>query len=80
VVPVEVEDKVRHRISLTAPVMNNSARIMFIVSGEGKAEAVKTVLEGTDDPERVPAHLVAPRDGVVIWMMDKAAASQLSQR
>jgi 6-phosphogluconolactonase len=78
VVPVEVEDKVRHRITLTAPVMNNSARIMFLVSGEGKAAAVKTVLEGKDDPERVPAHLVAPKDGVVIWMMDKAAASHLS--
>lgn len=80
VVPVEVDDKVRHRITLTAPVMNNSARIMFIVSGENKAAAVKRVLDGTDDPERVPAHLVAPKDGVVIWMLDKAAASQLSGR
>jgi 6-phosphogluconolactonase len=80
VVPVEVEDKVRHRITLTPPVMNNSARIMFLVSGENKALAVKRVLEENDDPERVPAHLVAPKDGVVIWMMDKAAASLLSRR
>ena len=80
VVPVEVEDQIRHRISMTAPVMNNSARIMFLVSGEGKAAAVKRVLEESDDPERVPAHLVAPKDGVVIWMMDKAAASLLSKR
>ena len=65
---------------MTAPVMNNSARIMFLVSGESKAAAVKNILEETDDPERVPAHLVAPKDGVVIWMMDKAAASQLSKR
>jgi 6-phosphogluconolactonase len=80
VVPVEVDDKIRHRITMTAPVMNNSARIMFLVSGENKAAAVKRILEETDDPERVPAHLVAPKDGVVIWMMDKAAASQLSKR
>ncbi len=80
VVPVEVEDQIRHRISMTAPVMNNSARIMFLVSGEGKAAAVKRVLEESDDPERVPAHLVAPKDGVVTWMMDKAAASLLSKR
>ena len=79
-VAVEVEDKVRHRVTMTAPVMNNSARIMFVVSGEHKAATVKRVLEGKDDPERVPAHLVAPKDGVVIWMMDKAAASQLSKR
>ena len=80
VVPVEVEDKNPRRVTMTAPVMNNSARIMFLVSGENKAAAVKRVLEGNDDPERVPAHLVAPKDGVVIWMMDKAAASQLSGR
>jgi len=80
VVPVEVEDKIRHRVTMTAPVMNNSARIMFLVSGENKAAAVKRVLEGRDDPDRVPAHLVAPKDGVVTWMMDKGAASQLSKR
>jgi 6-phosphogluconolactonase len=79
VVPVEVEDKIRHRVSMTAPVMNNSARIMFLISGANKAAAVKRVLEGNDNPDQVPAHLVAPKDGVVIWMMDKAAAGQLSQ-
>jgi 6-phosphogluconolactonase len=80
VVPVEVEDKIRHRVTMTAPVMNNSARIMFLVSGANKAAAVKRVLEGNDDPERVPAHLVAPKDGVVTWMMDKPAASLLSKK
>jgi 6-phosphogluconolactonase len=80
VVPVEVEDKIRHRVTMTAPVMNNSARIMFLISGENKAAAVKRVLEGRDGPERVPAHLVEPKDGVVIWMMDQGAASQLSKR
>ena len=78
VVPVEVEDKIRHRVTMTAPVMNNSARIMFLISGANKAAAVKRVLEGSDNPDQVPAHLVAPKDGVVIWMMDKPAASQLS--
>jgi len=80
VVPVEVEDKIRHRVTMTAPVMNNSARIMFLISGANKAAAVKRVLEGNDDPERVPAHLVAPTDGVVTWMMDKPAASLLSKK
>jgi 6-phosphogluconolactonase len=79
VVPVEVEDKIRHRVTMTAPVMNNSARIMFLVSGENKAAAVKRVLEGNDNPEQVPAHLVAPKDGVVMWMMDKPAAGKLSK-
>lgn len=76
----QVEDKYRNRITLTPPVINNSARVMFLVSGEEKAHAVKTVLEGEDNPEMVPAHLVNPDDGGVIWMLDRAAASQLSRR
>jgi 6-phosphogluconolactonase len=53
---------------------------MFIVSGEKKAHAVKRVLEGEDNPDEVPAHLVRPEDGVVMWLLDAAAASQLSRR
>jgi 6-phosphogluconolactonase len=79
-VAVEVEDQHRHRVTLTAPVANNSARVMFIVSGEKKAHAVKRVLEGEDNPDEVPAHLIQPEDGVVMWLLDAAAASQLSRR
>ncbi len=77
---VEVEDKYRHRVTLTPAAVNNSARVVFLVSGEEKAHAVKTVLEGEDNPEKVPAHLVNPEDGTVIWMLDRAAASLLSRR
>ncbi len=77
---VEVEDPHPHRVTLTAPVANRSARVMFVVSGADKAHAVKRVLEEEDDPERVPAHLIAPDDGVVTFLLDEAAASQLSHR
>lgn len=77
---VEVEDKYRARITLTPAAINNSARVMFLVSGEEKARAVKTALEGEDNPDTVPAHAVNPGDGSVIWMLDRAAASQLSGR
>jgi len=79
-VPVEVEDAHPRRVSLTAPVANRSARVMFVVSGTDKAHAVKRVLEEDDDPDRVPAHLIAPDDGVVTFLLDEAAASQLSHR
>lgn len=79
-VPVEVEDKHRRRVTLTAPVANRSARVMFIVSGANKAAAVKRVIEGEDNPDDVPAHLIAPEDGIVMWLLDQPAASQLSRR
>ncbi|HYA36604.1 MAG TPA: 6-phosphogluconolactonase [Candidatus Binataceae bacterium] len=80
VLAVEVDDPHRDRITLTPRVINNSARVMFVVSGEAKAAAVHDVIEGADDPERAPAKIVSPADGVVMWLLDAAAASRLSKR
>jgi 6-phosphogluconolactonase len=77
-VPVEVNAPQPYRVTLTAPVINNSARVMFLVAGAKKAEAVKSALEGPRDPDRFPAQLVAPNDGELIWLLDRAAASLLS--
>ena len=78
-VALEVDAPQRHRITLTPPVLNNSARIMFLVEGAGKAAAVKMALEGPRDRERYPAQIIDPPDGEVIWLLDRAAASQLSR-
>lgn len=67
------------RITMTAPVLNNSATILFLIQGEEKALALKAVLEGPYEPEQLPAQLIAPRDGRLIWMLDSTAASQLSR-
>ncbi len=80
VVPVEVDAAPRKRLTITPPVINNAQRIMFLVAGQGKAAAVKDVLEGPRDPDKFPAQIVAPYDGEAIWMLDKAAASLLSRR
>jgi 6-phosphogluconolactonase len=77
-VAVEVDAPQRHRISLTAPVFNNAATVLFLVSGEGKAQAVKNVLEGPRDPDQFPAQLIAPTNGELVWLLDKAAARLLS--
>jgi 6-phosphogluconolactonase len=77
-VAAEVEASPSRRISLTMPVINNAERVMFLVSGANKAAAIKDVLEGPADPERYPAQLVKPRRGEVVWLMDKAAATGLS--
>ncbi|PSH04621.1 MAG: 6-phosphogluconolactonase [Acidobacteria bacterium] len=67
------------RVTLTPPVLNNAAQITFFVLGEEKADAVKKVLEGSRDHERIPAQLIAPRDGTLTWILDSAAASQLTR-
>ncbi len=78
-VAVEVDAPQRHRITLTPPVLNHCARVMFLVEGAGKAAAVKSALEGPRDPERYPAQLIDPAEGEVIWLLDRAAAAQLSR-
>jgi 6-phosphogluconolactonase len=77
-VAVEVDEPQRHRVSLTAPVFNNPATVLFLVSGEGKAQAVKNIIEGPHDPDQFPAQLISPTNGDLVWLLDKAAARLLS--
>jgi 6-phosphogluconolactonase len=78
VVAVDVDAPERKRLTLTPPVLNNAARVMFIVSGQGKAQAVKTALEGPRDPDKYPAQLIDANQGEVMWLLDRPAASLLS--
>jgi len=61
------------RITLTLPVVNSSRQIVFLVTGEDKAEAVERVFRGPPDP-RAPGSLV---DGPVVALLDPAAAARL---
>jgi 6-phosphogluconolactonase len=65
------------RITLTPPVLNNAARLIFMVHGEEKAPALKAVLEGPYEPEQLPAQLIRPNLGKVLWLVDPSAASML---
>jgi len=80
VVPVDVDATPRKRVTFTPPVANNAARAMFIATGKAKAEAVRDIIEGPRDPSRFPAQIIQPSDGELIWLLDKEAASLLSNR
>ena len=66
-----------HRLTLTVPVLNHARRIIFLVTGNDKAETLKDVLTLPKDPLRLPAQLIAPAEGTCEWLIDKAAASLL---
>jgi len=66
------------RITLTAPAASNAARIIFMVTGADKAPALKAVLEGPYEPEQLPAQLLQPKNGKLLWLVDAAAGSMLS--
>ena len=64
------------RLTLTVPVLNAAREVHFLVAGEGKAEALREILEDDTDPRRYPAKLVRPT-GDPTWMVDRAAAGAL---
>jgi 6-phosphogluconolactonase len=66
-----------HRFTLTLPVFNHAAQILFLVSGEDKADTLQAVLEGNRQPDRYPAQLIQPTHGEVTWFLDQPAASRL---
>jgi 6-phosphogluconolactonase len=72
-----VEKLKASRITFTLPVLNAGRCTMFLVSGTDKAPALRAVLEGEGPGEQHPAKLVRPKDGKLIWFVDRAAASEL---
>ena len=65
------------RITLTLPVLNAAARVVFLVSGEEKAATLATVLGPKGATAGLPAALVRPADGELTWLVDEAAAALL---
>lgn len=65
------------RLTLTPPVILAARRILMLVSGEKKAQILADVLEGPAN--RYPGGIVLASDGPVEWLVDRAAASQLSR-
>lgn len=63
------------RLTLTLPAINQAARVVFLVSGARKAEALRRALSGDRD---IPAGRVQP-DGELHWLVDASAARLLGR-
>jgi 6-phosphogluconolactonase len=76
-VPNPVPKLNQTRLTLTYPVLNAASCVLFMVSGDKKAEILKTVLEGPFDPDKWPSQGVLPEHGRLLWWVDSAAAAHL---
>lgn len=66
------------RITLTAPAINNAANIINMVAGLEKAPALTAVLERVYEPEQLPAQMIQPVNGNLLWLVDTAAGRMLT--
>jgi 6-phosphogluconolactonase len=64
------------RITLTLPVINNARCVTFAAAGEGKAAILAEVLGPRAKRPDLPAAMVCPRDGELLWFIDRAAGPQ----
>ncbi|CAM6105837.1 unnamed protein product [Calypogeia fissa] len=65
------------RITFTLPVINSGANVAFVATGSAKADKISLVF-GPDLPfGELPAQLVKPYKGHLVWFTDKDAASKL---
>jgi 6-phosphogluconolactonase len=77
VAEVYVAEQDLWRVTLTAPLINQAALVVFLVAGQSKAGVLQEILHGPQDPQRLPAQLIKPQPGDLLWLLDLAAAAQL---
>lgn len=65
------------RVTMTYPVLNAAAHILFMVAGADKADALVEVLQGAPNSDLYPSQAVRPVNGKLTWLVDKAAAAGL---
>jgi 6-phosphogluconolactonase len=75
---VYVAEQDLYRVTLTAPFINQTARVVFLVAGEAKANILWEILQGPRDLERLPAQLIQPDPGEILWLTDLKAAARVT--
>ena len=65
------------RISLTFRTLNNARWVLFLVAGSKKASILERVLSAQQPTKDLPATLVMPKEGTLLWMVDHDAAMNI---
>jgi 6-phosphogluconolactonase len=67
-----------HRLTLTAPFLSRSREVVFIAYGREKAAPLARALGADRPPGSLPARLIRPAGGRVVWLVDKKASALLT--
>ena len=68
------------RVTVTLPLINAARQVTFLVSGSSKSKPLDKVLSSHDALNKIlPASMVAPANGQITWLVDRAAAGDWKQ-
>jgi 6-phosphogluconolactonase len=70
-----VEKFKAYRVTMTFPVFDNAANVLFLACGADKAPMVKLATADTIGPDTPPAGCVRPTHGELLWFVDAAAGA-----
>ncbi len=62
------------RVTLTGRVINNAAKVCFLVTGENKAERILEICSNQEKANFLPAAHILPTSKILYWYVDEAAA------
>ena len=62
------------RITLTPVILNAAAHVVFVVSGAKKAAILREVRSGPYRPDTLPAQIINPTIGNLLWLVDRSVA------
>ncbi|HVE65430.1 MAG TPA: 6-phosphogluconolactonase, partial [Thermoanaerobaculia bacterium] len=65
------------RVTLTLSVLTAGRRVVILAVGEEKRSVVAVILRKKRGSAGLPASLVKPKRGSLIWILDAAAAADL---
>jgi 6-phosphogluconolactonase len=79
VIPVTAnyQDRPANRVTMTQLVFNQARMVVFMATGEKKANALAEVLSDRYNPTLYPAQRIDPKNGQLIWLIDEGVAGKL---
>jgi 6-phosphogluconolactonase len=75
---VSLEPPNLNRVTLTLPVLDHAAEVLFLAAGRAKAGVVHAIIE-KGNPMSYPAGLVRTVHGSITWFIDRQAAGLLTK-
>lgn len=67
------------RLTFSVPLINQANYVLFMVAGANKRSALQQVFAARGDERQYPSRLIQPQ-GKLLWLLDQAAAVELSKK